>query len=170
MGFQKDPSSGAAYTISLMHALANEGKVFTYSHLIAHGSELANDGTLIITIVANETLHLTGAVVMEKFSDVVLYEDSVVNVEGTPVTPTNVNRTSSEALTSTFAPDTTLTDNGTTLVSWSVPAGSGPSGGGGIISESIGWVLDSGKTYSLQITNRGGAVSLGSVVLMLTTA
>lgn len=95
--------------------------------------------------------------------DVGLYENPVVNVQGTAeLTPRNRNRLSSTVSATKIYTGTTFSSDGTRLdLDRAISTGTGAHAASEIEGVAVEWILDGGNTYALKITNNdNGAINL----------
>jgi len=161
-------------TIDAMHRATHEGEAFIASHLIAHGSELANDATLELLIFTGaNNFHLQPFIEMGGHAEWQLFEDAThsENNEGTTVPVLNMNRwfaddASAEGNTVTVTQEPSgLTADGTQIFTEFLPGGAGPKALGGSGGGRFEVVLLHSSIYLLRVTNRSGNAQMGSVVI-----
>lgn len=135
----------------------HEGLRFKASYLVPHGSELANDAILNILItVGAKHIHAVPRLAAGGDCDLLMYKDTTVSNNGTPVGVVAKNQVESIASDVTVFSAPTITGDGSLLWSQFIPGGSGPMSQGGDWSEAQ-WILKCNTNYLIRITNRSGA-------------
>ena len=157
-----DSKTEALVQIGIDGHLIHRGLLYAVSYIIPHGSELANDATLIFGMeTSDKEVHFSWGADVGGDSHLETYEGGTLTGGGA-LTIHNKNRngnTDDVLLTILGAP--TISVAGEILSKYYIPAGSSPKPTGG--SKSGMWVLKPNETYYMVLTNRSGAVMLGGV-------
>lgn len=120
--------------------------------------QVASDGNMTILLQTNEaTPHLTYLMATGGKSFVSLYEAPTVTSNGTEITPSNMNRTSSKTARVQVSHDITVSDNGTFLCGHFLPADTGPRSSGTAMANRVEWVGNKNTSYLIVLDNEGGA-------------
>ena len=158
-----DKITHALNTIDYVHHEMHAGSAYRAS--IA-GTAIGNGNTLALEILTpaagGKQMHFTGAVTTENAADLVFQELVEISVNGSAITPRNVNRNFGEGSVAqaVLKDSTVVTTNAVVLDSRHIGAAStSPSragvGGG---AESRGeWILRENTWYQLILTNIAGA-------------
>jgi len=152
-----DPFSGSAVMIDSEHAHIHAGEGYDISGRI---SALGNGATAYFYIVPTVGIHWRDFTIKSTKAPTLieLFEDPTIAVdgEGTPVTPINRNRYSSNTSGISVYSGPTITDDGTILYTDETLDIGGPTKGGDVGNLPLEWVLTPASTYALKITNNGG--------------
>ena len=144
-----DTRSHALAVIDVTHDALHDGTLFGYSTV----QNITGSGNLTFLIIpsASHLIHFSYTITTDAEASLDIYEASNVSDNGTPVTPLNHDRTSSNLPMSSLFVTPTITSLGPLLTTdrW----GAGKQLGGGI-SPAEEWLLAPGKTYIIRITNQ----------------
>ena len=148
-------------TLEWDHAQIHQGNGYTLS---GKHVGLASTATLDFLLVTDgSTPHFRSAVMQMTGGpcDVALYEDTVTSADGTPMTPYNNNRLSTNTSSTLLYQGPTITDIGTQIEYHLVPVAGNQSGGA---VEKVGgeWILKPASKYVVRVTNNdNSAVDVG---------
>lgn len=144
-------------TISHARLKTNQGRVFVASHIF---TTVGNNASADILIQTNgQTVHIDSPyITVTGLSRVFLYEGTTFSDAGTAMAEVNKNRTSDRTATAVFTRGPTVSELGTLLNTYEIPAGSGGTAAGAGDQGSINteWILASGTAYLYRITNVSG--------------
>jgi len=155
-----DTISGALIIIPSVHAHVHAGRMFSLTEKLT-GLTSGGSTDIYISMPSGVVTHMNAVHVSVGGGDVdlVAYENPTVSATGTAATILNTNRFSPNTADTLIYFGPTVTDVGTKLHTWWVPAM--PTGQGhsqtGVINAEIGseWILKTGNTYLYRLTNNG---------------
>jgi hypothetical protein len=143
--------------IAFPHHEIHEGDSYCCCHGLVLGAATAD--YLIVAPAAPAETHLTFAIVASLDLDAWFFEGTT-RTGGTPITPNQRNRNSSNAAATAIASAPGAGTDGTELASIKVgdPSGPGALAGGGASSDGRHeWILKSGESYLLRIKSVSAA-------------
>ena len=157
-----DSKTDALIQVDVDEHLLHKGLAYAISYIIPHGSELANDATLIFGMeTGDREVHFSWNADVGGDSHIETYEGGTLT-GGSPLAVHNRNRNGDVAsVLLTVIGGPTVSVAGAVMSQYYIPAGSGPQSRGG--SKSGNWILSPNETYYMVLTNRSGAVMLGGV-------
>jgi hypothetical protein len=158
-------SSRSMPTLDIAHLRLHEGRAF-YAYKFHSSTNLLADGASInIAIACAEgcELHMLVDFECAGSSEFYWYEGATVS-EGTPFTPINRKRKSTNTSDAVTLINPTISNAGTLLVARSIPGGTGPFAGGGE-SYSFEYVLKDLTTYLFTLKNTSGAARAAHMLL-----
>lgn len=159
-----DPRSGHLAVIDTGHAHAHAGYMFHASGKVATIANLATQ-LFHMRVPADTYPHWNRVRLTfgDGNIDIATYENSIVDVLGTPIVPKNTNRNSSNTAGMTLYAGTTFTDLGDNLHElWAPPTATQGAHVVGISDVSNGeeWIMAPLTDYAMSITNNsGGAIA-----------
>lgn len=160
-----DKIAGKTIVIQYEHHEIHEGNTWEFSYMSPHGSEIANDATLILVFgVASLGMHFTfvtsggGSYELELLEGV-SYTDGEI-LEGCCI---NMNRIAGTCTCLVLTLDPTLTDDGTKLFHTFRAGGAGSKSAGSVARPTTERILKPNTNYAIRITNRSGSTQLFSV-------
>ena len=144
-------------TMNEIHALIHEGLVYSAFY---HAEAVIDNGDieLLLTTAASRPVHLILDAMFTGDALLQIFEGTTVSANGTVLTPTNRNRTSSNTATMTVHHTPTVTGDGTALLNGGqfLPSGSGPIKLGVLDNEII---LAANTLHLVRLQNIAGAAA-----------
>lgn len=157
-----DSKTEALIQLDMNEHLLHRGLVYAVSYIIAHGSELANDATIVFGMETGDSeVHFSWGADVGGDSHIETYEGGTL-IGGGALSIQNKNRSgNTDNVLLTILGGPTISVAGTSISKYYIPAGASPKPTGG--SKTGTWILAPNETYYLVLTNRSGAAMLGGV-------
>ena len=147
---------GALVSIPHDHVYVHQGKMW----YCEYSASVANAAAMLISITTGtKEMHIGMSAITGGAATVAFFEGPTISVQGTALTPVNLNRLNAVALTTgvAFKHTPTVTGDGTTLFSRLTPGGTNPALQiGNQARAGTEWILKKGTTYLMRITNSSG--------------
>jgi hypothetical protein len=158
-----DENSGNLRTISTVHEKIHKGEIYVFGH---YDTSVANNGNLDILFKTGASLRSDIIVNIASTGDaeVRIYEAPTTSGDGTPLTPRNKNRYTTDTVTFSVFHTPTVDVVGTELINQFVAGGSGGIKIGASTEERDEWVFKHGVNYLLRATNISGLSAKINVV------
>jgi hypothetical protein len=124
---------------------------------------------MLIVMGSNNSHHANFSVNCGGDAELEIFENPTTSAPGTAINAVNNNRFSPNTADGTYYHTPTVTAAGTPLFATLAPGGAGGnSGGGGTTGESRGgaeFILKTGQTYLVRVTNRAGQAKRVSIAV-----
>ena len=141
-------------TFDIEHMEIHEGEHFFVTDIDIDIDAAGPKYWRITTPNSNTVMHFTFRVVSKDAAVIQLYENPTIDAAGTGLTIYNNNRNSSDTSTATVFKDTTITGEGTLLISERLASGVNGRGGG-ILNRANEIILKANEDYNIKVTSDG---------------
>jgi hypothetical protein len=149
------------------HWMVHEGRAFEVEYSTPHGSEIANDASFDVALhIGKHEAHLTFGVEAGGDSELFIYENSDVALDGTELSVLALNRVDGTFLSDCTARlDPTVNGVGVELRHTYIPGGTGPQSQGGNTREGVERIWKPDTTYLFRTFNRSGQAKMMGLLL-----
>lgn len=159
-----DPIMNATVATDVLHFRIHSGDAFVFEHV---DTALGNNGSIdiLVSTGAARFLHLVFLATCGGVGRVQMYEGASVSANGTELTPTNRNRSSSNGASFSAYHTPTVDTEGTSLIDAIIPGGgpSASSSGDTIGGDRAEFILKQSTLYLLRLTNISGSAKAASL-------
>ena len=161
-----DSTDGALIVDSSPQIDVHEGRAFEAAYMSPHGSEIANDGSILflLQVGATKQMHWTAELSSGGDSELKITRNPTVTNVGTALTAFNMNDASPNTATVVATHTPTVTGGtGTVMLNDFIGGGSGPRATGGDSAPGLERIGARNTNYLIELINRSGGAQMMSI-------